>query len=77
MAKRAMKNGMNMPGMCPYCGKTNCGCWRGMKTIKGIVLILIGLGLWWNWFSLTTAFIIVFLLFGLKCLMYGLKKPKY
>ena len=77
MAKRAMKNGMNdmNAGMrCPWGGKTNCGCMRGMLTVKGIVLILLGLGLWLGWFNLQTTFVILFLLMGLKLLILGLKK---
>ena len=69
--KKEMSNTSSYGMVCPWCGREDCKCNSGLHVVKGLVLFLIGILLWAGVFSLTTAFIILFMLMGLKLFILG------
>ena len=62
--------------MCPMCKvpMNQCGCMGTMKIVKGLVLLVLGvLMFWgrWSWFSLEHVFALLLVLGGLKMFVFG------
>ena len=76
----AMRKDMDMKVcccmMCPMCKVPmhQCGCWGKSKLVKGLVLLVLGVLMFWGrwpWFNLGNVVALLLVLGGLKMFVWG------